>query len=76
MDTRLRQALDRAEEIAQELADPTTIRNQTRLKTLGREHRRLAPVVEAAKRLDRLKDELSQARELADAADVDFVGVS
>lgn len=72
MDPRLRQALDRAEEIAQELADPTTIRNQTRLKTLGREHRRLAPVVEGANRLDRLKDELSQARELADAADVEL----
>jgi peptide chain release factor 1 len=69
MDPRLRQALDRAEEIAQELADPTTIRNQIRLKTLGREHTRLAPVVEVAVRLDRLKDELSQASELAGTSD-------
>jgi len=69
MDPRLRQALDRAEEIARELADPTTIRNHQRLRTLGRERTKLAPVVEAAERLERLTVELSEARELLDAPD-------
>ncbi len=69
MDPRLRQALDRAEAIARELADPTTVRDPARLKALGREHTRLAPVVAAAAKCDRLRDELSQARELLDAAD-------
>ena len=69
MDPRLRQALDRAEEIARELADPTTIRNHQRLRTLGRERTKLAPVVEAAERLERLTVELGEAQELVDAAD-------
>ncbi len=69
MDARLRQALDRAEEIARELADPTTIRNHERLRTLGRERTKLAPVVEAAQRLERLTTELAAARELVDSPD-------
>ena len=37
MDDRLRQALARAEEVAQQLADPATARNPAKLKQLGRE---------------------------------------
>jgi len=72
MDARLRQALDRAEEIARELADPTTIRNHERLRTLGRERTKLAPVVEAAQRLERLTTELAAARELVDSPDAEM----
>jgi peptide chain release factor 1 len=75
METRLRQALARAEEVAQALADPDVARDPARLKSLGREHTRLAPIVKAAERLRRLEDELAQARELADEADPELAAL-
>jgi len=65
MDARLRQALARAEEVAQELADPETARQPAKLRALGREHVRLAQIRQTHEQLERLRDELGQARELA-----------
>ena len=76
MESRLRQALARAEEVAHSLADPEVARDPSRLKSLGREHARLAPVVKAAERLARLKDDLEQARELAQEADPELVALA
>jgi protein subunit release factor A len=53
MEGRLRQALQRAEEIADALSDPDVARDQVKFRALGREHTRLAPVVRAAERLRR-----------------------
>src|SRR5438270_1362350 len=64
VETRLRQALARAEEVAQELADPDTARNPAKLRQLGREHARLDQIRQAHDRLDRLRQELAQAREV------------
>lgn len=72
METRLRQALARAEEVARELADPTTARNATRLKQLGREHSRLEDIRQADLRLERLRSELAQAREVVHDRDPDL----
>ena len=69
MEGRLRQALLRAEEVGKELADPLVARDPSKLKALGREHTRLAPVVRLADRLERLERDLAQARELADESD-------
>ena len=70
MEALLRQALERAEEVARQLADPATARDSGRLQSLGREHARLAPIQRTAERLERLREELRQARELAaDPAD-------
>jgi peptide chain release factor 1 len=76
MESRLRQALARAEEVAQALADPDVSRDPARLRSLGREHTRLVPVVRAAERLARLRDELQQARELAGEADPELVALA
>ena len=76
MEGRLRQALQRAEEVADALADPAIARDSAKLRTLGREHTRLVPVVRAAERLARLKDELEQARELASEADPELVALA
>jgi peptide chain release factor 1 len=65
MDARLRQALARAEEVAQELADPETARSPAKLKALGREHARLTAIRRLAERLTRARDELEQARGVA-----------
>ncbi|HEX5435983.1 MAG TPA: peptide chain release factor 1 [Gemmatimonadaceae bacterium] len=61
---RLTEALARADEVERALANPTTARDPAQLAELGREHRRLAPVVELAARLRKSENELAQAREL------------
>ncbi len=76
MEGRLRQALLRAEEVGRALADPLIARDPAQLKSLGREHTRLAPVVRLAERLARLQDELAQARELADASDPELAALA
>ena len=71
-DTRLRQALERAEEVARELADPETARNPARLKQLGREFARLDAIRLTHARLQRLQHELSQARDMVHDQDPEF----
>ena len=56
--------LARAAQVEHALSDPATLRDAQRLAELGREHRRLEPVVELAARLRRYEDELAQVREL------------
>jgi peptide chain release factor 1 len=73
---RLRQALQRAEEVGRALSDPLVARDPTQLKALGREHTRLAPVVRLADRLTRLESDLAQARELADAPDPELAALA
>src|SRR5919107_821072 len=76
MEARLRQALVRAEEVGQALSDPTVARDPGKLRSLGREHTRLAPVVRLADRLARLQDELEQAREMANESDPEMVALA
>jgi peptide chain release factor 1 len=76
MEARLRQALTRAEEIGQALADPEVTKDPGKLRSLGREHTRLAPVVRLAERLSRLQRELQQARELASDSDPELAALA
>jgi peptide chain release factor 1 len=76
VEPRLRQALQRAEEVGKALADPEVARDPAKLKSLGREHTRLAPVVRLADRLQRLQKDLEQARELAGEADLELVALA
>src|SRR5215208_4942674 len=76
MEARLRQALMRAEEVGRALSDPEVARDPARLRSLGREHTQLAPVVRLADRLLRLEDELEQARELSTEADPEMVALA
>ncbi|MEO8294191.1 MAG: peptide chain release factor 1 [Gemmatimonadota bacterium] len=75
MEARLRQALARAEEVARELADPQTARDSSKLRSLGREHSRLAPIVRVAERLSRFEEDLAQARQLEDEADPEMAAL-
>jgi peptide chain release factor 1 len=76
MEPRLRQALQRAEEVERLLAHPAVAKDPAQLQSLGREHARLAPVVRLADRLARLESELEQARELADEADPELAALA
>ena len=69
MDDRLRQALARAEEVAQGLSDPAVSSDPARLQSLGREHSRFIPIVRAAERLFKARRELADAREAAASGD-------
>jgi peptide chain release factor 1 len=76
MEARLRQALVRAAEVGQALSDPEVARDPGKLRSLGREHTQLAPVVKLAERLSRLENELEQARELAGESDPELVALA
>jgi peptide chain release factor 1 len=76
MEARLRQALVRAEEIGQALSSPDIAKDPGKLKSLGREHTRLAPVVRLADRLARLQREMEEARDLAGESDADLVALA
>jgi len=76
VEARLRQALVRAEEVSRELADPATASDSKRMVALGREHSRLAPITRLAARLERIEDDLAQARELAQEADPELVALA
>jgi peptide chain release factor 1 len=76
MEARLRQALLQAEEVNRALADPGVGKDPDKLRSLGREHTRLAPVVRLADRLARLQDELEQARGLAEEPDLELVALA
>jgi peptide chain release factor 1 len=76
MEARLRQALQRAEEVERLLADPAVAKDPAQLQSLGREHARLVPVVRLAERVRRLERELEQARELAHEADLELVALA
>src|SRR6266513_730010 len=73
MEARLRQALERAEEVARELGDPETTRNPTKLKQLGREHVRLDAIRQAHSRLERAQQEVAQAREVLHDRDAELL---
>ena len=75
MEARLRQALARAEEVSAALSDPAVARDSDRLTALGREHSRLIPIVRAAERLSRFRNDLAQARELAGEADPEMAAL-
>ncbi|MGK2934787.1 MAG: peptide chain release factor 1 [Gemmatimonadaceae bacterium] len=66
---RLAEALQRAAEVERELSDPKTTRDPQRFASLGREHQRLGTVVELGGRIDKLTNELEQARELVSVDD-------
>lgn len=69
LEARLQAALDRATEVERQLADPQTARQPETLKALGREHARLDRIRKAARTYQKLRGELSQARELVDDPD-------
>ena len=69
---RTAEALNRATEVEQLLADPETVKDAARLASLGREHHRLAEVVTKANRLAKAEQELADAREMAAGDDADF----
>ncbi|HEY4102024.1 MAG TPA: peptide chain release factor 1 [Gemmatimonadales bacterium] len=76
MDLRLRQALARAEEVAREMSEPATAADPARLRSLGREHSRLVPLVRAAESLQRLDREIAGAQEMTSSGDPEIAAMA
>jgi peptide chain release factor 1 len=76
VEVRLRQALQRAEEVERLLADPATAKDSAQLQALGREHARLAPIVRLGERLTRFQDELTQAQDLTGEPDPELAAMA
>jgi peptide chain release factor 1 len=76
MEARLRQALARAEQVSRELSDPAIASDPARLKSLGREHARLTPIVRVAERLARAEQSYAEAIELRDSGDPELVSLA
>jgi peptide chain release factor 1 len=64
---RIPELLARYEALTGRLADPAVFSDPAALREVGREHAELTPVVEAARRLQRVRAQLAEARELAGA---------
>jgi peptide chain release factor 1 len=65
---RLREAVERYEEVGRRLADPEVLADLELLRDLAREHADLESVADRGRAYLRLLDELDQARELAAAS--------
>jgi peptide chain release factor 1 len=76
MDLRLRQALARAEEVAREMSEPATAADPARLRSLGREHARLVPLVRAAETLQRLHREIAGAQEMTSSGEPEIAAMA
>lgn len=68
----LADAVARAADVERELLDPKTVRDARLMASLGREHQRLAQVVEREATLRKLDGELVAARELVDSDDAEL----
>jgi len=60
----------RQAELSEQMSDPLVARNQEKMRTLGREHRRLGPIIEAADRYRSVCERIAEAEEIiADGSD-------
>ena len=69
LESRLEQAVERHRELNRMLAEPEVLGDPQRLRELAQEHAELAPISETAAELDQVREELRQAREMAESDD-------
>lgn len=76
MEARLEAALAGVEEVERRLADPAVAADPAKLRELGREHARLDAIRRVAQRLDKLRDEIAQAREMSNDQDPELADLA
>ena len=74
--SRVRAALERAEQVAAERSSALTARDPAKLKALGKEHARLEPIVRSGGRFLKLSADLAAARELAGGDDGELAALA
>ncbi len=68
-ETRVADALRRFEQLTAMLADPVVLADRQRYREVAREHAELTPVMETARRLERVREQLADARAVIAAGD-------
>ena len=63
-DATIQEKLRRFEQLTQELADPAVLSSRDRLRDVSREHAELTPIVTTANRLEQVKQQLTEARQM------------
>jgi peptide chain release factor 1 len=76
VEARLAAALASAAEVERQLADPAVASDIDKLKALGQQHARLDPIRRTAQRLQKMRDELEQAQEMAHEDDPEMVALA
>src|SRR5512142_581231 len=66
---RIPELLKRYDALTARLSDPAIFSDQSALREVGREHAELTRAVEAARRLEKVRAQLADARELAETSD-------
>ena len=61
---KVQEALRRHDELTQQLADPSVIGNNAKLREVAREHSELGPLVETARQLESVRTQLADARQM------------
>ncbi|HTT66747.1 MAG TPA: peptide chain release factor 1 [Gemmatimonadales bacterium] len=74
--SRVRAALERAEQVAAERSSALTARDPAKLKALGKEHARLEPIVRSGRRYLKLSADLAAAHELAAGDDGEMAALA
>lgn len=64
---RIQEAVRRYEHLTEQLADPAVLGARDKLRDVAREHADLAPIVEVARQLDRVRSQLADARQMITA---------
>jgi peptide chain release factor 1 len=68
-ETRVQDALQRHAQLTGQLADPAVLGDRNKFRDVAREHSELAPVVETAASLERVRARLADARAIIEAGD-------
>jgi peptide chain release factor 1 len=69
---RTRELAERLAEIDGRMSDPATVADPRRMQELGRERRRVEPLLEKSREVDRLRADVAQDRELLAGTDPDL----
>ena len=76
MEPKLRLALARAEEVSRALTEPDLAKDPARFLAFGREHSRLAPIVRLGEQYLKARQELVDAKELAQSGDPEMAAMA
>jgi peptide chain release factor 1 len=71
-DATIQEKLRRFEQLTVELADPAVLSSREKLRDVSREHAELTPIVATANRLERVKQQLAEARQMMAGADAEM----
>ena len=71
-ENRVQETLRRYDELTERLADPTLLNAKDKFREVAREHAELTPVAETARELNRVRTQLTEARQMMTGGDAEL----